>query len=286
MKIYFYLVICVILALVQCENPFSSEDIYTPKNFFISQSWDGILLTWDDNNKYEDGYNIYRNNQKIMTLNPNINEYLDFSFSPFDPLSYFISCFKDGETSKKTDIKNISIAIKFYDRFNNGIASYWYKVPQTNLLTYSNGEMNINGDDYDGYQHNAYFYEDVNTPFTFGAKMKKIFGSNSEPFGIGVRSESTGARIFSFISVDGKISIDEYSSDWRYLMSPISIDYLNSSGYNEIRICVDNSELKVYINNHEVCLLNYLFSDLADCFYLYTQGDLSVNFDDIYLFEN
>jgi len=285
MKIYFCLVISVILALVQCENPFSSEDIYTPKNFSINQSWDGILLTWDDNNKYEDGYNIYRNNQKIMTLDRNKSEYLDFSFSPFDHLSYHINCYKDGETSKDSDLKNISIAIKFYDRFNNGIAWYWEE-SRTNLLTYSSGEMNINGDDDDGYQHNAYFYDDVNTPFTFGAKMKKISGSNSEPFGIGVRSESTGAEVFTFISTNGRVVVCEYNNDWRTLMPTISIDYLNSSDYNEIRICVDNNKLKVYINNHEVCLLNYLFSDLADCFYLYTQGDLSVNFDDIYLFEN
>jgi hypothetical protein len=286
MKIYFYLVICVILTIVQCENPFSSEDIYAPKNFSISQSWDGILLTWNDNNKYEDGYDIFRNNQKIATLNSDIVEYLDYSFSPFEPLAYYVSCFKDGGESKDTDIKNISIALKFYDRFSNDIASYWYKVPDSNVLTLINGQMNIDGNDNDGYQHNAYFYKDVNTPFTFGANSKKISGSSNEPFGIGIRSESTGAKVFIFISTDGRISVDEYNNDWRFLMSPISTDYLNSIGYNEIRICVDSNELKVYINNHEVCLLNYLFSDLADCFYLYTQGDLSVNFDDIYLFEN
>jgi len=286
MKSKIMTLIFLILFLINCDNPFKSEDINKPKNFSINQSWDGIALTWDDNNEYEDGYYIFRNNQKITTLDPGAIEFLDFSFSPFDPLAYHVSCFKDGETSKDTDIQNISIALKFYDRFSNYISTYWYNAPDSTVLTHINGEMNVNGNDNDGYQHNAYFYKDINTPFTFGVKLKKITGNSSEPFGVGIRSESTGARIFTFISEDGIISVDEYNNDWRHLMSPSAIDYLNTDDFNEIRICVDNNMLKVYLNNHEVCLLNYLFSDAADCFYLYTQRDLSVNFDDVYLFEN
>ena len=201
MRNLFYLIVCVFFIFLQCDNPFTSEDINKPKNFSINQSWDGIALTWDDNNEYEDGYYIFRNNQKITTLDPGAIEFLDFSFSPFEPLAYHVSCFKDGETSKDTDIQNISIALKFYDRFSNYISTYWYNAPDSTVLTHINGEMNVNGNDNDGYQHNAYFYKDINTPFTFGVKLKKITGNSSEPFGVGIRSESTGARIFTFISV-------------------------------------------------------------------------------------
>jgi len=62
MRILFYLVFILICIFHKCDNPLKSEDINKPKNFSLNQSWDGIELTWDDNNKYEDGYNIFRNN--------------------------------------------------------------------------------------------------------------------------------------------------------------------------------------------------------------------------------
>jgi len=286
MRFLFYLVAVSFLLLVRCDNPFLTKDINKPENLTLDQAWDGIEITWDDNNDYEDGYDIFRNNQKIATLEPDETEYLDHSFSPFEPLAYYVSCFKDGGESEDTDKQNISIALKFYDRFTNSISSVWYKTPEATILTYSNGEMNINGDDSDEFQHNAYFYEDIQTPFTFGAKMRKISGGNSATFGIGVRSESTDARIFIFISGSQRLRVMEFQEEWRDLITPVNNNSINSNGSNEIRFCVDQDKFKAFINGEEVCLMYYSFSDYADCFYLYTQEDLSVNFDDVYLFQN
>jgi len=286
MRILFYLVFILICIFHKCDNPLKSEDINKPKNFSLNQSWDGIELIWDDNNKYEDGYNIFRNNQNIASLSENMTEYLDYTFSPFIPLSYYVSCYKDNSSSESSDVQNISIALSFYDRFNYSLSSKWYSTQESTVLTNVGGELNIDGDDSDGFQHNAYFYEDIQTPFNFGAKMKKISGDNGEPFGIGIRSESTNARIFIFISGAKKISVMEYNNDWRDLLSPVFNNSISSEGFNEIRVCLDQNKLKVYLNNNEFCLLNYLFSENADCFFLYTQSDLSVNFDDVYLFKN
>jgi len=86
------------------------------------------------------------------------------------------------------------------------------------------------------------------------------------------------------MSQTGLWNIIEQKEEPRLIASGKSLKI--SAVSNNVRICICPEKMKVYVNDYELKSLDYQFAEQAHLFSLYTQRNLSINFDNVYLFQN
>jgi len=174
----------VLILCCSCESVTAPQKLNAPCDLTLSWEWDGIYLSWVENNVDEDGYIIFRNDVEIFRTDKNTNSFVDHSFIPLEPIRYYVVTFRDDEISGQSNTDSIAITLEFFDDFEDGYNADWIGYPAQSILKNIDGCLNINGVNDDGKAHVASFYRSLDLPLTFGATMTKIDGDATEPFGL------------------------------------------------------------------------------------------------------
>jgi len=274
----------VLILCCSCESVTAPQKLNAPCDLTLSWEWDGIYLSWVENNVDEDGYIIFRNDVEIFRTDKNTNSFVDHSFIPLEPIRYYVVTFRDDEISGQSNTDSIAITLEFFDDFEDGYNADWIGYPAQSILKNIDGCLNINGVNDDGKAHVASFYRSLDLPLTFGATMTKIDGDATEPFGLTIFTLNDTTILNFFMSQTGLWNIIEQKEEPRLIASGKSLKI--SAVSNNVRICICPEKMKVYVNDYELKSLDYQFAEQAHLFSLYTQRNLSINFDNVYLFQN
>ena len=153
------------------------------------------------------------------------------------------------------------------------------------FFSINNGVAIVSGED-DGFQHNAYInindisnYNKVGAPFEYLVDVDFISMAAPSAYGIGIRDGST--RYYFLLSISGYFEFISYNGGWNSIIDWSADSNITLSG--QMRILYQNSKLTLYLDTHMLASIDFQLSSI-DRVYLYSQGDQTVEFDNVELY--